>query len=123
MSEDEKAARRAVRTYLEAIEAQRPRRGRRRTPESIQKRLTAIDADMKTVSVLKRLELTQERLNLQAELAAGDNTVDMDALRADFVAHAKTFGESRTPPISYRAWRTVGVDAATLTEAGIARNN
>ena len=46
MSDDHKAALaagrnegRAVRRYLEALEAHKPKRGRKRTPESIEKRL------------------------------------------------------------------------------------
>lgn len=34
---------RAVRRYLEALEAHKPKRGRKRTPESMQKRLDRID--------------------------------------------------------------------------------
>lgn len=52
MSEDEKIARRAVRDYLEALEATKPRRGPRRTPESIAKRLDAIEAEFQTATVL-----------------------------------------------------------------------
>jgi len=122
MSDEDKTTRRAVRAYLEAIDAVRPRRGRRRTPESINNRLAAIEADFDTASVLKRVELAQERINLQAELAAVDDVVDIDALRAEFIAHAKTYGATRTPPISYGAWRAVGIDPATLAEAGITRS-
>ena len=39
---------RAVRRYLEALEANKPRRGRRRSPESIAKRLAAIETDLPT---------------------------------------------------------------------------
>src|SRR5690242_17471608 len=37
---------RAVRNYLEALEAHKPKRGRRRTPESISARLEKIEADL-----------------------------------------------------------------------------
>ena len=37
---------RVVRRYLEALESHRPRRGRRRTPESIAKRIAAIDEQL-----------------------------------------------------------------------------
>ena len=37
---------RSVRRYLEALEAHKPRRGRKRTPESIKKRLAAIEAQL-----------------------------------------------------------------------------
>src|SRR3546814_5647187 len=55
MSDEHKAALaegrnqgRAVRRYLEALEAHKPKRGRKRTAESIQKRLAAIDADLRS---------------------------------------------------------------------------
>ena len=35
---------RSVRAYLEALEAHKPKRGRKRTPDSIQKRLNAVAA-------------------------------------------------------------------------------
>jgi hypothetical protein len=53
MSDDHKAALaegreqgRAVRRYLEALDARRPKRGRRRSEESMRKRLEAIESDL-----------------------------------------------------------------------------
>src|SRR5215210_5349048 len=53
MSDEHKAALaegrsqgRAVRRYLEALEANKPKRGRKRTPEGIQRRLAAIEERM-----------------------------------------------------------------------------
>lgn len=121
MTDDEKNARRAVRDYLEAIEANKPRRGRKRTPESIAKRLEAIESEMADASALKRLELAQERIDLGSELASMDESIDMEALEAGFVEHAQWFGAQKTPPITYAAWREVGVSAATLKAAGVSR--
>jgi len=59
---------RAVRAYLEALETHRPKRGRKRTPESINRRLSRIDDDFRYADPMKRLSLIQERLDLQAEL-------------------------------------------------------
>jgi hypothetical protein len=42
----------AVRAYLEALEANRPKRGRKRTPESIERRLAAIDAEYEIAGAL-----------------------------------------------------------------------
>lgn len=110
---------RAVRSYLEALEAHKPRRGRKRTPESMQRRLDKIDAEYATADPLKRLQLAQERLDLQSELVASDQTVDLDALEKAFVASAKGYGERKG--ITFAAWREVGVPAATLKAAGISR--
>lgn len=126
MSDEHKAALaegrnqgRAVRKYLEALELNRPKRGRRRTPESIRKRLDAIESEMADANPVKRLQLVQERLDLTAELDAGDETVDMEALEKDFVAAAKPYSERKG--ITYAAWREMGVPAATLKAAGISR--
>lgn len=121
MTDEEKEARRAVRAYLEALDANKPKRGRKRTPESIANRLAAIDEDMATASPLKRLDLAQERIDLVSERDSMGESIDMDALEAGFVEHAKWFGAQKTPTISYAAWREVGVSAATLKAANISR--
>src|SRR3954466_9461210 len=58
---------RAVRRYLEALEAHKPKRGRKRTPESMQKRLDAIEDKLMSADPLTRVQLIQERMDLQAE--------------------------------------------------------
>ena len=77
MSDEHKAALaegrgqgRIVRRYLEALESHRPKRGRKRTPETIAKRLAAIDERLATADPLGRLQLVQERMDLERELAA-----------------------------------------------------
>ena len=71
MSDEHKAALaagrnegRAVRHYLEALEAHKPKRGRKRTPDSIQKRLAAIERQLAEADPLTRLHLVQERMDL-----------------------------------------------------------
>ena len=95
MSDEHKAALaegreqgRAVRRYLEALESTKPRRGRKRTPESIQKRLAAIEEQLGTADPLNRVHLVQERIDLEQELAAGTNQIDLECLEAAFVASA-----------------------------------
>lgn len=128
MSDEHKAALaegrnqgRAVRNYLEALETHRPKRGRKRTPDSIKKRLDAIETEIATANPVKRLQLVQERIDLSAELEAGTETVDLTALEADFVAAAKPYSERKG--ISYAAWRELGVPAAALKAAGISRSS
>jgi hypothetical protein len=110
---------RAVRRYLEALEAHRPKRGRKRTPESVQKRLASIDERLAEADALTRLHLVQERMNLEGELSTTDNTVDLQALEDDFVASAAPYGQRKG--ITYGAWRQAGVDPAVLRRAGIRR--
>jgi hypothetical protein len=110
---------RAVRRYLEALEAHKPKRGRKRSAETIQKRLDQIEERVDSADALSRVHLVQERMNLQSELAAKDAVVDLAALEADFVLAASNYGERKG--ISYAAWREAGVDAGVLRKAGIRR--
>jgi hypothetical protein len=110
---------RAVRHYLEALEAHRPKRGRKRTAETIQKRLAALEGQLGDADPLTRLQLVQERMNLQAELETKQTKIDLTALEGDFVKAAK--GYSQRKGITYAAWREAGVDAAILKKAGIGR--
>ncbi len=110
---------RAVKSYLEALEKNRPRRGRKRTPESIKKRLSAIDAQFRDASALHRLQLVQEKMDLDKELAQLGAKVDLSALEAAFVKTAGKYAERKG--ISYAAWRQLGVSADTLKQAGITR--
>src|ERR1044071_2229072 len=95
MSDEHKAALaegrnqgRAVRQYLEALERHRPKRGRKRTKDSMQKQLDRIDREMPTADPLKRLKLIQERLDVNTELAALETKVDLSGLEAEFVSSA-----------------------------------
>lgn len=112
---------RAVRRYLEALEANKPRRGRRRSPESITKRLKAIETDLPTADPLKRLHLIQERLDLQAALESSEAGTDLADLETEFVAVAASYGERKG--ITYSAWRELGVPAPVLAQAGISRTS
>ena len=109
----------AVRTYLEALEAHKPKRGRKRTPESIKKRLDAIETQIDGADPLKRLQMVQERMDLTNELANMEDKPDLTALEKGFTDSAKAYGARKG--ITYAAWRELGVDASTLKTAGITR--
>jgi hypothetical protein len=126
MSDEHKAALakgrlegRIVRDYLEGLRATKPKRGRKRTPDTIKKRLDTIETELASASPLDELLLVQERRDLEAELAAKSNAIDMDALESEFVGVAKSYSDSKA--ISYASWRDVGVPAGTLKRAGISR--
>jgi hypothetical protein len=112
---------RAVRAYLEALEANKPKRGRKRTPDSIKKRLQNIETELPSADKLQALHLRQERRDLQEELATMDASVDLAGVEKDFVAAAKTYGDRKG--ISYATWREAGVPAAVLKQAGISRSS
>ena len=111
---------RAVRAYLEAIETHKPKRGRKRTTDSISKRLEAIEAELEEADALKRLQLIQERINLEQEFESAQDTVDLDSLEEEFVRVAKGYASRKG--ISYAAFRELGVPASALKQAGISRN-
>lgn len=115
-----RAESRSVKNYLEALEENRPKRGRKRTPASIEKRLQQIEKELPTTGPLKRVSLIQERMNLTKELSTGDASVDISSFESAFVKVAKGYSERKK--ISYAAWRELGVSAAVLSKAGITRS-
>jgi hypothetical protein len=110
---------RVVRDYLEALRSNKPKRGRKRTAESISKRLAKIEEELAEATAIDELQLLQERRDLQAEIQSIDGGVDVSELEAAFVDVAKGYGDRKG--ISYATWRDVGVSAATLKRAGIGR--
>ena len=111
----------AVRTYLDALEQHKPKRGRKRTPESIRKQLDKINASIDEADQIKKLQLIQERMDLEDELSRTENKPDLSALESDFVSAAKPYSERKG--ISYAAWRELGVEASVLKRAGISRSS
>lgn len=112
---------RAVRRYLEALEQNRPKRGRKRTRETVERRLADVDRHLAEADPLGRLHLIQERMDLREELAAMDGDgVDLGALEDAFVAAAPAYGARRG--ITYSAWRAAGVPPSVLRRAGIGRS-
>lgn len=110
---------RAVRAYLEALEANRPKRGRKRTKESIGTRLEALASEMASADPLKRLQLAQEELDLTDELARMDEGVNLGDLEAGFVKVAKSYASRKG--ITYAAFRQIGVPAGALKKADVTR--
>jgi hypothetical protein len=112
---------RDVRLYLEALQKNRPKRGRKRTPESISKRLAQLEHQVETADSMRKLLLLQERISLRAELEklqASNNPTDSEER---FITVARAFGERKG--ITYSAWREFGVSADVLRAAGIPRSS
>jgi hypothetical protein len=110
---------RIIREYLEIVEAIKPKRGRRRTPESITKRLALIATELKTADPVTKVRLIQERLNLRTELAGMKTKTEVATAEARFIKVAHSFSERND--ITYDAWREFGVTPAVLKRAGIER--
>lgn len=110
---------RLVRAYLEALEMSKPKRGRKRTKDTIGARLERIDEELESSDPLRRLQLVQERIDLNEELSTMDQGVDIDELEKEFTRVAKGYAERKG--ITYAAFRQIGVSAAVLKRAGISR--
>ncbi len=127
LSEEHKAALavgrdqgRVVRHYLEALERNRPKRGRKRTAESVKRQLVQVEERLQNASPLDRLHLLQERRDLEAELERKDAAEDMEQLEDDFISVAAEYGQRKG--IGYASWREAGVSPAVLRKAGINRS-
>lgn len=112
-------ASRHVRAYLDALEQNRPKRGRKLDQASVRKRIELIDNNLKTAGGFERLNLLADKEALKGKLAGADVKVDLSQLRKKFVAHAKTYGQRKG--ITYGTWRAAGVPAEDLKAAGINR--
>jgi hypothetical protein len=126
MSDDHKAAlaegrmqSRAVRDYLEALDAIKPKRGRPRTTDSIKKQLANVEATLPDAKAEERLLLIQQRIDLEAELGSVQAKTDLTDVEDAFVDVAAAYGERKG--VSYAAWREAGVPAAVLKRAGVGR--
>ena len=111
---------RIIRMYLEIVEANKPKRGRKRTADSITKRLAAIQKELTTADAIVKLRLTQERMNLTAELATKQLGSDFAKLENQFVKIAAVY--SQRNGITYSAWQEMGVQPNVLKRAGINRD-
>lgn len=112
---------RVVRTYLEALEGNRPKRGRKRTPDSIKARLDSIERTLEDCDALSKVLLLSEKEHLQNELVRHEVTVEGDIAEKEekFIEVAKDFTLRRG--ITYTAWKEAGVNPDVLRKAGIDR--
>lgn len=108
---------RIVGRYLEALEIHKPKRGRKRTTESVQSRLDKIEIELADASPVKRLELLQEQKDLQVELEAKAPEVDLEALETEFIKVGKAYADRKG--IARSTFQSVGVPAGVLKAAGI----
>jgi hypothetical protein len=109
----------SVRHYLEALETAKPKRGRKRTPASIDKRLATIESQLESADALTRLNLHEERSKLIEERQRVAKVKDLSALEKQFIKVAQAYGKRKG--ISYGTWRAAGVSAPVLQAAGITR--
>jgi hypothetical protein len=109
----------SVRHYLEALETSKPKRGRKRTPASIDKRLGSIENQLVNADALTKLHLLQEQKDLTDERLRVAKVKDLTTLEKQFIKVAQAYGKRKG--ISYGTWRAAGVSAQVLQAAGISR--
>lgn len=123
MSDEHKAAlakgraeSRAVRDYLDAL--QNPPSSS--DPEQLRAKVAELEDKIAAEdSPVGKLQLVQQRLDVEDELATADSGVDMAALEEAFVEAAASYAERKG--IAWPAWRELGVPAAVLKRAGVKR--
>jgi len=86
---------RVVRAYLEALEQHRPRRGPKRDAEKLRARLKRIDDELPEAGRLASLNLHQERLDLEREIAELGRRGEIDDLEEEFVKVAAAYSTRR----------------------------
>ncbi|HEV2070148.1 MAG TPA: hypothetical protein VGR26_10170 [Acidimicrobiales bacterium] len=108
-----------MRRYLSAVEIARPGKGTKRTSDAIGNRITKVDEMLVSADPLRRVHLTQERIELHAEYVrvTNGNAPDQSQLQRDFIRVARSYGDRNG--ITYAAWRQCGVDAEVLERAGV----
>ena len=107
-----------VRRYLELLEGSKAK-AKGGSAESIERRLAQIDQQLASAPPLKRLQLLQEQEDARRHLASLAGEAQLAQAEADFVAVAREYATQKR--IGHKAWRSVGVPAAVLKRAGIAR--
>lgn len=112
---------RAVRRYLEALEARRSRTGRKRTAEVVRRQLEETSEALTQAGALDRVLLLQRRLDLEAELRRRERPSDADLAELERAFVAALPGYSARKGLSYAAWREAGVPAHVLRAAGLPR--
>lgn len=125
LSDDHKAAlakgrreARTVRAYLDTLTTNKPRGAA--NAATLQERMDRLASQIEAEqNSLKRLQLIQQRFDVEDKLKAVDDSVDYEALEADFLSAAASY--SGRKGITYSAWRAAGVAPDVLKAAGIRR--
>ena len=110
---------RAVSDYLDALESNRPKPGRKRSVDSLKKRLGFIADTLEGSKPIQRVQLIQERIDIERNLAEGEVVAEIGGMEGAFVEVAVAY--SGRKGITYPAWREAGVPVSVLQRAGIAR--
>lgn len=115
--------RRIIIAYLTALKTDKPKRGRKRSAQTVSTQLADAQADLelalKSGDVIKEVLSIQRITDLERELSklSGDDANDLGRLTAEFITVAA--GYSQRKGIDRATWRKAGVPAKVLDDAGI----
>lgn len=113
-----RAEARTVRAYLDTLSTKKPRGAM--TIAALQERLDRLTGQIEAEgNSLKRLQLIQQRFDVEDKLKSVDDSIDHEALEADFIAASASYSERKG--ITYSAWREAGVAPDVLKAASIRR--
>lgn len=108
---------RIVGKYLEALAANKPKRGRKVTEESLQRQLDNIEGKLADADPLDKLILLQQKKDLTKKLETKAPEVDLKALETEFIKVAKPYAVRKS--IEHSTFRELDVPAEVLKAAGI----
>ena len=120
--EDGRNNSRIARLYLEALKRRQPKRGRKRELATVERDLAQAKIDLGVAiannDVLQELLKTQAVTSLERELANFDTSdADFGRLETEFITIVEAYSKSKG--IDYATWRSVGVPASVLKQAGL----
>ena len=106
---------RIVKAYLEELKENQPKRGRKRTAETVTKNLADVEEaliERTYESEVDRLVLMQRRKDLATELDVLNAKTKRTSFEEAFIGVVKNFSERRG--IEWDTWRQIGVPARVL---------
>lgn len=116
---------RAVKAYLDALKKNKPKRGRKRTLESVKSSLEEATKKLEEgiTDPIEELLTTQLVTDLERELTVLEQSdaSNIETLERDFVLHLRPYAISKG--LTYETLRKVGVSTEVLKRAGLEPKN
>ena len=114
-------ASKAVAEYLESLELHKPKRGRKRTEQSIRKELEGVEEKLAEATPGRKPSWAEKKVRLTVELEALQSKPDHPDKERAFIKEAARYSKQKA--ISYAAWRELGVPPEVLKKAGVSRRS
>ena len=112
-----KAEATAISDYLEALDARRTHGRRRRGLRNMADRLEKVKSTVDAATPLKRVQLIQERMDLEHDIAILSGEMNIKTQEDAFVDVVEAYSNRKR--IEYATWRSLGVPAAVLKRGNL----